>query len=59
MPLEVKLPASLQAAAEETGYTKGVRKIQKAVVKMQAPDNGPKRSENHLSHVFFWRLKAT
>eukprot|EP00913_Durusdinium_trenchii_P004658 g4324.t1 len=36
VPLEVKLPPALQAAAEETGYTKGVRKIQKAVVKMQA-----------------------
>mmetsp|Transcript_72790 Transcript_72790/g.115630 ORF Transcript_72790/g.115630 Transcript_72790/m.115630 type:complete len:242 (+) Transcript_72790:65-790(+) len=36
VPLEVKLPQTLQAAAEETGYTRGVRTIQKAVVKMQA-----------------------
>eukprot|EP00438_Fugacium_kawagutii_P014289 Skav226006 [mRNA] locus=scaffold1010:118493:119209:- [translate_table: standard] len=36
VPLEVKLPQPLQSAAEETGYTRGVRTIQKAVVKMQA-----------------------
>eukprot|EP00434_Breviolum_minutum_P011201 symbB.v1.2.009883.t1/scaffold639.1/size181572/4 len=43
VPLEVKLPQSLQAAAEETGYTRGVRTIQKSVVKMQA-----KKRDEHL-----------
>ncbi|CAJ1375786.1 unnamed protein product [Effrenium voratum] len=36
VPLEVKLPPALLQAAEDTGYTRGVRQIQRSVVKMQA-----------------------